>query len=426
MRIALYHHSVVGGTKRHLYEIAKQMKKEGHTLGFFRPSTDCESFLPIRDYVDIDRIYPNKPFIPITNRLPLIRKYADLIRFKLYLDHMKEISRKIAADIDSMDFDFVFSLHCQPVQSPYLLRYLKTPSVYYCAEPMRSLYEKQSPNFPTGKGASLLEQMSRIWYGTSELIDRQFVKGNAIENTKRASLVLTNSRYSSECIYRTYGIRAEVCYLGVDENLFCPQGLQGQVLKGKTDLSLKENAILTVGRLSPFKGQDFLIQSLGLIPQELRPSLYIATDSCDDYSRNYLSQLAEASGVKIEFLINISDHMLVSIYNRVKAFVFAPVREPFGLVILEAMACGTPVICVREGGAQEFVKDGYNGFIPLREPRAFAKAIEFVLNNQEAAQKVGMNARSEILENWTWKHAYQRMMKCVRNLFQIKSLSPAA
>lgn len=389
MRIALYHNGIAGGSKRHLYEMAKQMKKEGHILGFFRPSTECGSFLPIQDFVNVDKIYPNEPYQRLNGRLPLARKYVDLIKLKLYLEHMKKLSRKIAADIDATGFDFVLLFHCRPVQSPYLLRYLKTRCVYFCHEPMRSLFEPKPA------------KRSQGWYGPADSIWEQLLKSEAIENAKSASLLLTNSDYSAEYIHKAYGVSARVSYLGVDENVFRPQQIQ------------KEPAVLTVGRLSALKGQDFLIQALGLIPEKLRPSFYIAADSCGENSRNDLSALAASHKVKIKFFINIPDEELVSLYNRVQAFVYAPVMEPFGLVLLEAMACGTPVIGVRGGGAREFLKDGINSFVRDKDIKAFAQAVEFVLKNKVIAEKAGRQARSEVLEFWTWKHAYRRMMECI-------------
>ncbi len=409
MRIALYHHAVPGGTKRHLYEIAKQMKKEGHFLGFFRPSTECDSFLPVDPYLDVNKIYPSKPYRRWNARLPLLRKYLDLIKLKLYLEHMKKLSREIAADIDSGNFDFVFLLHGQPVQSTYLLRYLKTPSIYYCAEPVRALFEPQTPGFAQKKEMSLPGKCSQVWYQPANRIRAQLLKRDAIENARHAALLLTNSHYSLEYIYKAYGIRVQVSYLGVDEKVFSPQPCE------------KEHAVLTVGRLSPLKGQDFVIQALGLLPQELRPALYMVSDSCDENSRNFLSKLAEINKVEIKFFINIPDEELVTLYNRVKAFVYAPIREPFGLVILEAMACGTPVIGVQEGGAGELLKDGINGFIRPREVKKFSEVIEFVLRNKELAETIGRNARNEILKFWTWGHAYQRMMVYVQGLSEIKN-----
>lgn len=85
-------------------------------------------------------------------------------------------------------------------------------------------------------------------------------------------------------------------------------------------------------------------------------------------------------------------------------------REAFGLVNVEAMACGTPVLASATGGIGEVVEDGSTGkLLPLpMQPEAWAEAIRGLLNDTEAAQAMGRTARARVLERFTWEKAAER------------------
>ena len=82
--------------------------------------------------------------------------------------------------------------------------------------------------------------------------------------------------------------------------------------------------------------------------------------------------------------------------------VYAPISEPFGLSPLEAMACGTPVVGVNEGGVSETVIDGSTGKLVSRKATEFAKAIETLWSDSKLRRAYGSKARKYVKENWTW------------------------
>jgi glycosyltransferase involved in cell wall biosynthesis len=82
------------------------------------------------------------------------------------------------------------------------------------------------------------------------------------------------------------------------------------------------------------------------------------------------------------------------------ALIYTSRLEPFGLVPLEANACGLPVVAVAEGGVRETVKDGINGILSDPSPAALAKALEELLDNPEKWDLLGASARTYVVENW--------------------------
>lgn len=125
----------------------------------------------------------------------------------------------------------------------------------------------------------------------------------------------------------------------------------------------RERHLLSVGELSPRKGYDFLVDSLGYIPAAQRPKLRIACNSVLTQEREYIKNLANEKGVVLEILTNLNTEMLKIEYNQAALCVYAPVDEPFGLVPLEAMACGTPVVAVGEGGVVESIVHERTGLL---------------------------------------------------------------
>jgi len=106
-----------------------------------------------------------------------------------------------------------------------------------------------------------------------------------------------------------------------------------------------------------------------------------------------------------------SDKELAKLYSSAKVVVCLANNEPFGLIPLEAMACGVPVIAVNEGGYKESIIDGKTGYLVPRDPKALAQKLEFLLANEKIRTKMGKNARLHIEKNWTWDKSINDLEK---------------
>jgi len=391
LNIAVYHNLHSGGAKRTLYEEVRRLA-ERHHLDLYALSSADNDFCDVRPFVNEVRIYDFEPgplFHSPFGRLNQAVRTRDLRR-------LREVSRRVAVDVDAAGYHVVLVHPCQYTQSPLVLQYLRTPTVYYCHEPLRKLYELPVRRPYEHERRSLLRRvLDRI--DVLAGFYRAMLRHADRDSLRSASRVLVNSRFTQENVRRIYGVEAHVCPHGVDTELFRPMGLS------------RDGTVLSVGALTPNKGFDFVIEGLGRIPARQRPRLIIVSNYAEPRERAYLEQMAAEQGVAVQFKVDVDDEALVQVYNRAALVAYAPIREPLGLVPLEAMSCGTPVVGVREGGVAETVVPGEGGWLTEREPSAFARAIQTLLSDPDLASQQGQRARQYVLAHWTWDGAVREL-----------------
>lgn len=336
--------------------------------------------------------------LPIS--FPGFTRYINLAGILTNISRIRRVSCAIAQQINNTGYDWVFVHHERIVQSPSILNYLAVPSVYFCNEPMRQFYEPEIVR-PYHTPKNMVSRLQDAWYTPERKLRYRLIKAWDQRNIARTTLLLTNSFFSAENIYRAYGLRARVVYLGVDNQRFAPQSLE------------KENYAVSVGAVNPLKGYDFIIQALGHVPACQRPSLRIIGNTASQAEVNYLNALARQCAVSVQFIVNCSEEELVKLYNQARLFLYAPVLEPFGLAPLEAMSCGLPIVAVAEGGVRESVQSGVVGILTERDPKLFANAVQSVLCNQDLARRFAANGPEIVKSHWTWEHAYRRLVDTI-------------
>ncbi len=99
----------------------------------------------------------------------------------------------------------------------------------------------------------------------------------------------------------------------------------------------------------------------------------------------------------------LTDKELINVYRQSKIFVSVSYREPLGMVPMEVMSCGIPVVAVDEAGHKETIINNKTGYLLKRNVNLFVKEIENLLKNEELLKKFGENARKEMKDKWDWK-----------------------
>lgn len=378
MKIAVYHNQHAGGAAR-VIEAYLAHRGKDHHVEIFSPETADTGF------VDLAR------FAQQEHRFPIPGSESPLGRYRRAFS-VPKYGKRIAAAIDGGGFDVAFVNLSFVTQSPEVLPYLKTPSVYYCPEPLRAVYDK-SP-FPDPVTLKGLAKKLFFWgYDTRrKAFDRSAIK--------QADALFTHSNFTKKTLRRIYGVEASVVYLGVDTDTFRPLG------------RTREGFVLSVGALHPIKGHQFIVDALATLPAERRPRLVVVGPRGDFALR--LEPYARERGVELEIKSGIATEELVELYNRAGVFAAAQYNEPFGLITLEAMACRTAVVAVDEGGLKETVSNDTTGLLVERNPGKFAGAVDRVLTEPALAERLGAAGHEDVTKRWRWSETASRIDEMLR------------
>lgn len=384
MRIALFHNLPSGGGKRALYEWTRRLAQE-HTIDVYSLATADHEFCDLRPFVSQHHVFdfaPHRLFKSPLGRLNQLQRFRDL-------GDLERVNRAMAKQINAGKYDILFAHTCMFTFIPVLMQYIEIPSIYYLHEPFGPGFVRiiDRPYLHTNGLRNSVDRLDPLiaLYQHSLLA----LQKRSIQKTDR---LLSNSQFTSDCMRLAFGVDALFCPIGVDVETFQP-------LPG----TQRENFVLSVGELSPRKGFDFIVESLGQIAENKRPLLKLACNTVQDNELRYVQDLAKRYHINLEVLSKVDAKELRILYNRARFCVYAPVMEPFGLVPLEAMACGTAVVGVREGGVQESVLHEHTGLLIDRDPKQFGKAIKSLIDNPSLAETYGCNGREHVTQNWTWE-----------------------
>lgn len=232
----------------------------------------------------------------------------------------------------------------------------------------------------------------------------------AIERAAVASAdrIVCSGEHEAHLLERIYGARRDQLALipcGVDLDRFAP----GDRTAARAGLGLgDEPLVLYVGRIEPLKGIDLLINAMALVelPDGTPPPRLVVLGGDERSAGDVASlrRLADGFGIgeRVAFRGSAGRDELPRYYRAADVCVVPSFYESFGLVAVEAMACGTPVVASRVGGLATTVRDGVTGYlVPWRCPEPFAERIELVLANTHLRDSLG-HAAHESARAFRW------------------------
>jgi len=219
--------------------------------------------------------------------------------------------------------------------------------------------------------------------------------------------IIAVSRASKCFIRRFTRVPVEVVQNGVNVGFF---DIPISKDEAKEKLGLGEKVVLYVGRLEPRKGVSTLINAM----KHVDGTLLIAGQGS---MLPLLRERAKLLGIgnRVRFLGMVEYSKLPLLYRASDVFVLPSLSEAFGIVLLEAMASGTPVIGTSVGGIPEII-DGCGLLVPPGNSKELARAINFVLSNQHIEKRLSHLGKKRVEQVYDWNVIVKRVVALYREV----------
>jgi len=206
---------------------------------------------------------------------------------------------------------------------------------------------------------------------------------------------------------------------------------RGAAFRASLGVQPGERLIGTVGRLTPWKGQDDFLRAAALVAPKRPDARFLVVGDCvsspaerrsDEAYRDRLHALAAELGLSDKVRFTGFREDVPAVMNALDLFVLPSHEEPFGIVLLEAMAAGRPIVATAAGGVTEIVADAREALlVPPRDPEAMAAAILRLLSDGSLAASLGRAARERVAAEFPlWRPAAR-----MRQLYEDLALSRA-
>ncbi|MEH7082979.1 glycosyltransferase family 4 protein [Neobacillus drentensis] len=262
-------------------------------------------------------------------------------------------------------------------------------------------------------------------HSTKFISTSHIAKEELISCLQQVDKIIVNSHFLKNHLIHQTGCESAkifINHLGVDTNQFQSKWSTNQMSESKKvaqQLNLEGRKILLfVGRLRKIKGVEKILRAMPAIIQAVPDTLLVIAGSAfygSDRKTNYVERmyrLAKEFPNHVRFLSYIP-HDEIHVWFKAADIVLVPSigHEAFGLVNVEAMACGVPVIATNIGGMPEVIDHGNTGYLINTEnlEAELAKYVIHLLNNPNILKQLGINSVNRVYENFTWEKSTSRL-----------------
>jgi phosphatidylinositol alpha-1,6-mannosyltransferase len=364
----------VGGSSRWFWEIYRRMPRQQFVIAAGKD--------PLQD--EFDRTHDLR-----LRRLPLnftdwgVFSIKGMLRYWRVLHDVEQIIRT----------DGIDRIHCgRLLPEGWIARMLKRrhriPYICY-------VHGEEANTAGVGEPNGVLSSRQLRWMTRKVVDDADFVIANS-QNTRRILM----SQWDLPMR------RVRLMYPGVDTEVFVP-AVRDEAIR--VQLGWKDRpVILTVGRLELRKGHEQMILALRAIRKAVPDVLYAIVG--DGERREFLRALVEREGLgeHVQFLGELHDERLVRCYQQCDLFVLSNRQvgtdiEGFGMVLLEAQACGKPVVAGASGGTSEAMRNPETGrLVSCDGPHELEKVVVELLNDSDLRTRMGEAARQWVVRHFDW------------------------
>lgn len=344
----------IGGVENYVYFLSKELMKLGHDVEVICAN---EPKLKVRDEIDGIKV----------RRLSYIGKIAST-----------NITLKLPYELLKNDFDVIHTHIPTPWSADWSAIISKNKR-----KPLVLTYHNNL------EGISITDYIAKMYNNT------------ILKSTLRRSkiIIVTQTNYLLSPYLKSCGYKIAVIPNGVDVNKFKP-------FKNDND-GHKVFFLSILNRYHRYKGLDYLLRAFKTVKKEIKDAELIVGGEGE--LLGYYRKMASILDLKnyVKFVGFISDEKIVQYYNKCGVFVLPSIsmeQEGFGIVLLEAMACGKPVVATQVVGTAKDVEERNAGIIvkPKGE-RALANAIIQILSDKSLAREMGKRGRILVEEEYSWE-----------------------
>ena len=361
-----------GGAERVLLKIAQRYKATIYTLGYNPSATFSE-------FKDLDvRVFGRMG--KLGGLLP--KRVANAVHYGYNFYNMK-----IGEDYD------VINPHMSPSE---WIRNRNPRCLWYCHTPPREIYDKSVRGLrKRGIGErALYKGLSNVY----ARIERSILD--------RMEAIATNSDNTRERIRSALNRDAEVINPGIEYKNFSSNG-DGRYF-------------IYPSRIAEQKRQEYAIEAFSRfmrLGNYGKYKLVLAGSMSERYPefREYYKRLRSMRVRNVVFMPNPTDRQLIRLYSRATAVLFTAINEDYGIVPLEGMASGKPVISVNEGGPRETIVDGKTGFL-VGSPMEMAERMQYIAERPKIAAKMGKEGRCRVEARYSWDEFFSKFDRLARRV----------
>ena len=372
----------VNGVSTSIRTFAEQMQNLGHNVHLIAPDYDIAT----EDEAWITRVPARSIYFDPEDRL---MKYSEVLR--------------LLPALKTKNFDLVH------IHTPFIAHFVGLKIAQKLGLPVVETYHTffedylhhYLPWIPTGAAKSLARFISK----------KQCNQLDAIVAPSKPMLD----------VLRSYGVtvNAEVIATGLQEISFAEA--DGDQFRQKYQIPLNKQMLLYVGRVAHEKNIGFLLKVVRRLSVQQPEILLVITG--EGPAEHSLHQQVQALGIEknVQFIGYLDRNTeLNACYKSADIFVFASKSETQGLVLLEAMAQGTPVVAIAELGTASILVEGEGAMIAPDNVLAFAAKVSELIAQPEKRKTLGEKAKNYALTRWTASVQAERMAKFYQQISQVR------
>jgi len=356
-------HPLAGGAEIYTHEIAKRLAKLGHEIFLF---TSQPRNLPEKELID---------------GYTILRRGNS---YSVYLQAAKTYKEKFKGKIDII----IDEINTIPFMTPL---YVKEPIITLIHQLCRECWFYSTP-LPVAVTGYLIEP----------ILHKPYIKSNNIK------AVITVSKSTKQDLinigYPTHKIH------------IVPNGLNSDQYKPGKKTPYPQ--ICYIGRITPYKKLEDLIKVARILQKEFRSLVLVIAGRAEPKYLKKLLKMVERRGANVKFKINISHDQKIKILKESWIFVYSSVREGFGQTVIEANACGTPVVAYAIPGLRDSIKHMKTGIlVPPDKVEMLTKTLTQILANSKLRKQLALNAL-KWAKDFNWDKSaeeFERILKALKD-----------